>query len=273
MEFGSSLPLLAGALLCAGGVAGLLAGLLGVGGGVVMVPALYQTFELLGVDHDLGMRLAVGTSLACIIPTSISSIRAHVRRGAVDVGLLKGWAPWVCLGTIAGSLIAGHVRGPVLTGLFGSFAACVALHLSLTPERARLADHPPVGPLRAAIGTVIGAISAMVGIGGGSLTVPTLSVTGVPMRTAVGTSAAVGFVIALPGALGFMWSGWGTPGLPALSLGYVSLLGLAVITPTGMLTAPLGARLAHTVPPRALRRFFALFLGIMATRMLWGAFA
>jgi len=271
MEFDPSLLVLAGALLGAGVVAGLLAGLLGVGGGVVVVPALFQTFQLLGIDEDLGMHVAVGTSLACIIPTSISSIRSHVRRGAVDATLLKGWAPWVCAGTIAGSLIAGHVRGPVLTGMFGTFAACVAAHLLLTPERARLAERPPRGPLRAAIGTVIGTVSAMVGIGGGSLTVPTLSVTGVPMRTAVGTSSAVGLVIALPGTFGFMWSGWGTPGLPSLSLGYVSLLGLALIAPTGMLAAPFGARIAHTIPPRALRLIFALFLAIMAVRMLWSA--
>lgn len=271
MELDPSLLVLAGALLGAGVVAGLLAGLLGVGGGVVVVPALFQTFLLLGVDEDLAMHVAVGTSLACIIPTSISSIRSHVRRGAVDTALLKGWAPWVCAGTIAGSLIAGHVRGPVLTGMFGAFAACVAAQLSLTPERARLAERPPKGPLRAVIGVVIGTVSAMVGIGGGSLTVPTLSVTGVPMRTAVGTSSAVGFIIASPGTLGFIWSGWGTSGLPALSLGYVSLLGLALITPTSMSAAPIGARIAHTIPPRTLRLIFALFLASMAARMLWSA--
>lgn len=263
----STLAPLAAALLLAGVAAGILAGLLGVGGGIVIVPVLFQVFGFMGLDADLRMHLAVGTSLACIIPTSISSIRSHWKRGAIDVSLLRGWSPWVALGTISGALIAGLVRGPVLTGVFGTLAFVIAAHLLLTPENAHLADRPPKGPVRAGIGFVIGTVSAMAGIGGGSMTVPTLVVCNTPVRVAVGTSAAMGLIISLPGTIGFALSGWGQEGLPPLSVGYVSFLGLALITPTSILTAPIGARLAHAIPPRVLRGAFAVFLGLTAVKM------
>lgn len=261
---------LAAPLLGAGVVAGLLAGLLGVGGGIVMVPVLFHIFGAMGLDESLRMHLAVGTSLACIVPTSVSSIRSHYRRGGIDAVLFKGWSPWVGLGTVVGSLAAGAVRGPVLTAVFATLALSIAVHTLVTPDGTRLADQPPRGVLRAAIGAAIGTISAMAGVGGGSMTVPTLALCNTPIRIAIGTSAAIGFVIAFPGTLGFIASGWGETGLPALSLGYVNVLGLALITPTSLLMAPIGARVAHTVHPQRLRRCFAVFLFVTSARMFYG---
>lgn len=267
----ASLALLAGVLLCAGLGAGVLAGLLGVGGGIVIVPVLSSMLGLTGTTEDVAMHVAVGTSLASIIPTAISSNRAHYRHGAVDVDLLKSWAPAVAVGVLLGAALASVAKGAALSAVFGVVALGVALYMSLVPESVRLADHPPTGWLKNVIAATIGAISAMMGIGGGSLTVPTLALSNYPIRRAVGTSSAIGLVIAVPGALGFIVGGWGTAGLPALSLGYVNLLGLALIVPASMAAAPFGARLAHSIPPVWLRRAFAVFLGLTSLKMLYKA--
>lgn len=267
----ASLALLAGVLLCAGLGAGVLAGLLGVGGGIVIVPVLSSMLGLTGTGEDVAMHVAVGTSLASIIPTAISSNRAHYQRGAVDVDLLKSWAPAVAVGVLLGAALASVAKGAALSAVFGVVALGVALYMSLVPENVRLADHPPTGWLKNVIAATIGAISAMMGIGGGSLTVPTLALSNYPIRRAVGTSSAIGLVIAVPGALGFIAGGWGTAGLPALSLGYVNLLGLALIVPASMWAAPFGAKLAHSIPPVWLRRAFAVFLGLTSLKMLYKA--
>lgn len=265
-----SLGLLAAVLLFAGLCAGVLAGLLGVGGGIVIVPVLFHLFGVVGVDGDVKMHLAVGTSLASIIPTSISSIRSHLKRDAVDKDLLKRWAWAVALGVVVGTILAGIVRGAVLTGVFATVALAVAMHMAFTTENMRLSDHPPTGWLKNLIAGFIGMFSSMMGIGGGTLTVPTLVLCNYPIRRAVATSSALGLIIAVPGAIGFVIGGLRAEDLPPFSLGYVSLLGLLLVAPTSMLTAPLGARMAHTINPRMLRRAFALFLGITSTRMFYG---
>jgi len=256
-------------LLAAGAVAGLTAGLLGVGGGIVIVPVLWHLFASLGIDEAVRMHVAVGTSLATIIATSASSVRAHHKRGAVDFDLLKSWGPWIFVGVIAGTAIAGHVRGPVLTAVFATVAAIVSLHMGFGRPEWRLAENLPTGTPKGLLAACIGAVSAMMGIGGGTLSVPILSLFGYPIHRAVGTAAAIGFIIGIPGALGFIWSGWGVQNLPPFSLGYISLIGFILILPTSTLLAPVGARLAHGLNTRNLKRVFAVFLGFTALRMFY----
>lgn len=260
---------LAAALAASGLLAGLLAGLLGVGGGIVVVPMLYHLLGLVGVDEDVRMHLAVGTSLATIVPTSISSLRAHARRGAVDGAILRGWGPWIAAGVLCGTAVAVVSDGEVLTAVFAAVAVVVALHMAFGKETWRLADAPPAGARRAAYGFGIGGFSAMMGIGGGTLSVPVLTLHGVPVHRAVGTASAIGLVIAVPGSIGFAVAGWGEPDLPPLSLGHVSLVGLALLTPTMVLAAPWGARLAHSLDRVWLRRAFALFLAATSARMAY----
>jgi uncharacterized membrane protein YfcA len=268
-----SLPevaVMAAALLAAGIAAGLLAGLLGVGGGIVIVPVLFHLFSLLGFPEDVRMHMAVGTSFATIMPTSVISARAHARRGAVDTGLLRALGPPVFVGTLAGTMVAGSVRGDVLTAVFAVVALAVAANMAFGMEGRAVRDGLPGGWRNWVLGGVIGGISSMMGIGGGSLSVPVMSACRYPIRTAVGTAAAIGLIIAVPGALGFITTGWGTPGLPPGSLGYVNLIGFALIVPATMLAAPWGARVAHALKPQLLRKAFAVFLCLTSLRMIYG---
>ena len=267
MEFTTALLPLAAVLVATGCVAGVLAGLLGVGGGIIVVPVLFTLLGLLEVDMAVRMHVAVGTSLASIVLTSIGSARAHHRRGAVDVALLKRWGPWIFGGSVAGVLIASAVSGDALTVVFGSIALAVACYMALTPADFRLRDRLPTGVAGAASGFSIGGASAMMGIGGGTLCVPYFNAFGFPVHRAVGTASAIGLIIALPAAIGFIISGWGVVALPQASVGHVNLMGLVLIAPFASLTAPLGARLAHGLKPRALKLVFAAFLFATAIRM------
>jgi uncharacterized membrane protein YfcA len=258
---------LAALLLLTGAVAGLVAGLLGVGGGIVIVPVLFHLFSQQGVDPALRMHLAVGTSLATIVVTAWRSVRSHHARGAVDVDLLRGWLAPVLLGVLLGSALAGLAGGRTLALVFATVALAVALHMAFGRESWQLAQRPPLGAGRAALGAGIGFLSLLMGLGGGTLGVPVLTLFGLPVHRAVGTAAGLGLVIGVPGALSFAWSGWGAPGLPPLSLGYVNGLGFALIVPATWLAAPVGARLAHRAPQRTLRRLFALFLVATSLRM------
>ena len=264
---------LAVALPLVGVAAGLIAGLLGVGGGIVVVPVLYHVFTGLGIDETVRMHVAVGTSLATIIATSTSSWRSHARKGAVDTALLRSWGPFVLAGVAVGSVLAGWARGPVLTGLFATVAFVVAVHMAFGKAEWRLGQRLPTGAAKAALAATIGAVSAMMGIGGGTLSVPVLTLFGTPIHRAVGTASAIGLIIGVPGTVGFALSGWGADGLPPFSLGYVNLLGVALILPASMAAAPWGARLAHSLDTRLLRRAFAVFLGATAARMALDLFA
>lgn len=254
-------------LLAVGAAAGVLAGLLGVGGGIVVVPALYYIFGYLNVDDAVRMHLAVGTSLATIVPTSIRSVRAHHSRGSFDSHLFKTWMPGIVAGVLFGTWLAALSDFATLTLVFAVVATFVAVYMALGNPKWQLANELPPLPVCQLIAATIGTISAMMGIGGGTMTVPALNLFGVPIHRAVGTSAGFGLIIAVPGAFGFMVGGWGNPALPDFSLGYVNLLGLALIVPMTVLTVPLGARLAHTLSIAGLRRAFALFLGLTALRM------
>lgn len=265
----SQLLVFAGLLLAAGAVAGVTAGLLGVGGGIVIVPVLWHLFATLGLPEESRMHVAVGTSLATIVATSLSSVRAHRRRGAVDLELLRSWGPWIFVGVLVGTALAGIARGAVLTAVFAVVASVVALHMGFGKPHWRLAEELPRGPGRWTLASAIGTVSAMMGIGGGTLSVPILSLFGYPIHRAVGTAAAIGFIIGIPGTIGFIVSGWDAPGRPPYSLGYVNLIGFALIVPTATLLAPVGARLAHWLKTGNLKRVFAVFLAITALRMFY----
>ena len=263
---------LATALLATGLVAGVLAGLLGVGGGIVIVPVLYHLFTLLGVDESVRMHAAVGTSLATIIPTSILSSRAHRKRGSLDMALIKRLMPSVIVGVIVGSVASRFLSGASLTAVFACMALLVALNMAFKRDGFALRDGLP-GPVGTALmGSGIGGVSTLMGIGGGTLSVPILNALRVPMHTAVGTGAMLGMVISVPGALAFVLNGLDVPLRPPLSLGYVNLLGMALIVPATMATTGWGATLAHRIDAKRLRQVFAAFLALTALRMFYGLF-
>lgn len=265
-------PLLAG-LLCASVFAGLLAGFLGVGGGIVLVPAMFWMFQFVDFDPDIAMHMAVATSLGTIIFTAISSARAHHKRGSVDVTLLKRWGPFVAIGALSGGLMARYFDGDALTALFGCIGALVALNFLRKSPLVVAAALPSSTAKNVGIAGSIGFVSALMGIGGGTLGVPTLSAFSFPIKRAVGTSAAFGLIIAAPAALGFIVSGLGIDGRPPLSLGYVSLPAVLAIIPITTRLAPIGAALAHKVEARWVQLGFAVFLGITAVRMMASVFA
>ena len=260
--------------LSVGAVAGILAGLLGVGGGIVIVPVLYWLTEvgLLDVDQSVAMHFAVATSLATIVPTSISSARAHHRKGSIDLIMFRAWAPFIVLGALSGGVLATQFDATVLTGVFGVIAMLVVLNM-LNPRPFTLADAPPDGLLaKAAIATPIGTFSAMMGIGGGTLSVPTLTLLFFPVHRAVGTAALFGLVIAVPGVFGYALAGQDIAGLLPGSVGYINLPSALTISVATFLCAPIGVRIAHSLNPKRLRLAFAVFLAISAIKMLSESF-
>jgi uncharacterized membrane protein YfcA len=260
--------LFAAAMLGAGAVGGLLAGLLGVGGGIVIVPVLYQLFTLLDIDSAIRMHLAVGTSLATIVVTATVSTRAHLRRGAVDIALLRSWAPWIILGVIVGVLLFRSADSSALALVFATVALLVAGYMTIGKEGEHyLADRLPTGAPRYASGVVIGTLSSMMGIGGGTLAVPILSLCRYPIRNAVATAAAIGLLIAIPGTIGALASGIDVPNRPPFSIGYVNVLGFLLLVPMTSALAPIGARIAHSINGRYLRYAFGLFLLVTAVNM------
>jgi len=253
--------------LSLGVFAGVLAGLLGVGGGLIIVPALVAIWQANGVHSAHIMHLAVGTSLATIVLTSISSVRAHHAHGAVAWPVFWRLAPGIVLGAALGAALAAGLPGSVLKNLFGVFELVVAMQLALglRPKSERRLPGP-VGI--GAAGGVIGVVSAILGIGGGTLTVPFLTWCGVSIQKAVATSAACGLPIAVAGSAAYVVMGWNVADLPAAAAGYVYLPALGGVAVASVLSAPLGARLAHRLSPTALKRVFALFLAALGLWML-----
>lgn len=250
-------------------LSGLLAGLFGVGGGVIVVPALILLFGHLGLGGDWIPHLAVGSSLAAIVGTGAASALAHHRRGGVRWDLAMALAPGIVLGAGAGALLAGTLPKLWLIRVFAAFLAYVGLRMVI-PPRGRAQRSLPGRPGLAAVGAGIGGLSALVGVGGGILTVPFLHGRGLPLRQAVGTSAACGLPIALAGAFGFVLVGWGREGLPPWSSGFVYWPAVALILVASMPSAPWGARLAHALPVRLLRRAFGVLLLVMALYLVLG---
>lgn len=264
----TELVLLAIAMLLTGAVGGLLAGLLGIGGGIVIVPVLDTVLSFYGTDPAIRMQVAVATSLATIVPTSISSSRAHHRRESVDIALVKRWAIFVLVGSVIGAYVASRVHSDVLSLVFAVMAFLIAIKLLLPLDGRRLANEVPRGPLMPLVPACIGGVSSMMGIGGGTFSVATLTLLNQPIHRAVGTAALFGLAISLPGTIGFMVTGFGDPRLPPYSVGFVNLVGFALISPATWLTAPLGAALAHRLTQRQLSIFFGIFLLLVSLRML-----
>lgn len=264
------LVVLALALIAAGSLAGLLAGMFGIGGGAVIVPVLVEFLNILKVEPEVQMHLAVGTSLGIIVPTSIRSVRAHLKRGMVDMTLLKSWVVAVPLGVVAASAFAASASGETLRAVFAVIAFVLGLRMLLRFERLRLGDDLPGQPWRTFIGAAIGFLSALMGIGGGVINNTFMTLCGRPIHQAVATSAGVGVLIAIPGAIGYMIAGWNAEDLPPLSIGYVNLLGVALVIPVTMLLAPVGAKLAHRLSKRHLEIGFGVFLLIVAARFIAG---
>jgi uncharacterized membrane protein YfcA len=260
-------------LMATGVVSGVAAGLLGIGGGAIIVPALSNALLLLGYDADVVQHVAVGTSLAIIIPTGIMSARAHHKRGALDMNVLKLWTPFIVAGTFIGGLMAGLFSGDVLRVVFAVMAFLIAANIVFAVQT-KLMGHLHGSSLTHRIsGFVVGYISSLMGIGGGSLTVPTLVAFGATMHAAVGTSAAIGVAIAISGTLGFIISGWGASNLPPFSLGYINILALVLVAVLAAVFAPLGAALAHRLNQQTLKYVFAIFLVLVGLNMLWKVLA
>ncbi len=261
------------ALVSAGLAAGFVGGLFGIGGGVVVVPALYLVFSALGVDEAVRMHVAIGTSLSTIVSTSWRSLSTHMKAGAVDVAVLKSWGPWITLGALLGAGVAGLVNTETLMVVFGAGLLLIAAQMGLGNPNWRMWSDLPTGGLRALIAGSIGALSAMMGIGGGAFGVTVMTICGRPIHKAVATASGFGAAIALPAALGYVIAGWGRAGLPPYSLGFVSVPGFVVLALLTALTAPIGARLAHRLPQLTLKRAFAVLLALVALNMLREAFS
>lgn len=257
--------------LATGAFAGVLAGLLGVGGGIVIVPLLTFVFTALHMPADYILHLALGTSLASIMFTSISSFRAHHARGAVNWAVVRAISLGILTGTFCGSWVAAQLSSRFLGGFFVVFLYFVAVQMffNIRPKPSRTLPGT-VGMF--GVGNVIGGVSSLVGIGGGSLSVPFLAWCNLPMHHAVGTSSAIGFPIAVAGAAGYLLNGLAVDGLPPYSLGFIYLPALVGIALASVCTAPLGARLAHSLPVGRLKKIFAIFLTLMGTRLLLSFF-
>jgi uncharacterized membrane protein YfcA len=267
------LLLLAGILLATGIVVGLLAGLLGIGGGGILVPVLYEVFTAVGVDPSICIHMAVGTSLSVIVPTSLRSFQSHRAKGAVDTGLLKTMALPVVAGVCLGVLVARYSDDTVLKAVWAGCATLMSAKLFFGRESWRLGDTIPGNPGRALYGGFVGLVSTLMSIGGGAFITTFMTLYGRSIHQGVATSSGFGPIIAIPGAIGFAWAGWQVAGLPPGSFGYVNLLGTAMIVPASVLAAPLGVRVAHGISRRRLELAFAAFLALVAVRFLFSLFS
>jgi uncharacterized protein len=260
---------LAAALAVAGALTGLLAGLFGVGGGAIIVPILYQVFSVLDVPEAVRMPLSVGTSLAIIIPTSIAAYRTHRTRGAVDQPILRQWALPCFLGVAAGSFIAAFAPAWLFKIVFVAIAGGNGILLLIGRRDWRVTDHLPAAWPMQAIGFAIGIFSALMGISGGMLSNIVMLMFGRTMQQAVATSSGLGVVISIPGTIGYIFAGWPQLALlPPLSLGFISLIGLALLAPLSMLLAPFGARLAHAISKRRLEIAYGVYLLLASARFV-----
>lgn len=256
------------ALLAAGCLTGILAGLFGVGGGTVIVPILYELFRILSVPEEMRMPLCVGTSLAIIIPTSLRSYLAHRSKGAVDEKVLRIWGPFVVIGVLLGSVVASYAPPEVFKVVFIAVAGFSAVRLLFGRDSWRLGNELPQGILMKAYGILIGILSSLMGIGGGQLSTLFLTFYGRPIHQAVATSSGIGLLVSIPGMFGYIYAGWGRaaayPDVAALqfplALGFVSLIGAALFIPTSVLCASYGANLAHRLSRKTLELTFGLFL-------------
>jgi uncharacterized protein len=264
-ELADLLPMLA-FLIVIGAVSGVIAGLLGVGGGIVLVPAFFYTFSHLGFAGPDLMQICLATSLATIVATSARSMQAHGRRGAVDHALLRRWAPSIAVGAIAGMLAAAALRSSTLQLVFGVLALIAGLQLALSRPHWKLADQMPRGIRLHGYGAGLGFLSVLMGIGGGSFGVPIMTLHGMAVHRAIGTASGLGLIIAVPSVIGFLLLP--TTDAPPWTVGAVNLPACILVVMVSLVTTPLGARLAHAMNPAPLKRIFAVFVLLVAANML-----
>jgi len=256
-------------LLALGAVAGFLAGLFGIGGGAVLVPGIFYILMSMGYGAH-AMHVAVGTSLASIIFTGLSSARAHYKRDAVDMALFKSLLPGVFAGVVLGSVLAGQFDTWIMKVIFASSSLFFGSYMLIFGQRAALFSAMPPRPVAILIETVVATIATLKGVGGGVQNVIFQTLCGRPIHNAIGTASCWGAVIALSGSLGYVLIGWGLEGLPPLSLGYVNVAALGAIILSSVVMAPVGAHVAHALPVRRLKKVFSVFLLLIAVKMLVG---
>lgn len=256
------------ALLVTGVFSGILAGLLGVGGGIIIVPVLFFLFQSFGVSPESAMVVATATSLAAIVPTSISSVFFHRHRGNVDFDLLRRWGAFIFIGVLGGSWVVTRIEGTWLTVLFGAIATLSSLNMLYGTGRAVMFQQLPGKPGQTLMGISIGFFSSMVGIGGGTISVPMLTLCNYPVHKAVGTAAAIGLIISLPGALTMLLIGRPPSDAPIGTYGLVNITGFFCIVPLTVLFAPIGVAIAAKVDETKLKKIFAIVLLITGLRML-----
>ena len=266
MEDVMLLAAMAAMLLVLGAFAGILAGLLGVGGGIILVPTFFYVFSVLGYDSPQLMQLCLGTSLATIIVTSVRSVLAHDKKGAVAWPILKGWTIGIALGAAAGVAVASTLRSDVLQAIFGVLAIVVGCYMLVARSHWRLGNRMPEGIMRAVLSPSLGFLSVLMGIGGGSFGVPTMTLFNVPIHKAVATAAGFGVIIAVPSVIGFLTIDVAVA--PPFTLGAVNFLAFGLIVVMTLITAPFGAALAHRMDPVPLKRLFGFFLILVALNML-----
>ena len=256
-------------MLLAGLVSGFAAGLFGIGGGFVVVPVLFVMLPLLGGSSDSIAHVAIGTSLATIAITALRSVQAHARRDAVDFDLLKAWAPWIVLGVGAGVALASRIGGNLLALIFGAGVGLMSLHFLFPALNGkRLSDELPGGYLRAGIAGGLGAFSSLLGIGGGTIAIIVMTLCGKSIHRSIATAAGIGFIIAVPGTIGFIAIGLSAHDLPFGSIGYVNMIATLAIVSTSIVSAPLGAAMAHRLPAAVLNPVFGLYLLFVSVMMI-----
>ena len=260
------IALLTAALAAAGAFSGVLAGLFGVGGGTVIVPVLYEVFMLYGVPDDVVMPLCVATSLAVILPTSVSSFIGHYRTGMVAVGVLKVWALPIALGVFGGIFVASRAKPELFKLVFIVVCVFLAIRLLVGKDRWRLSNRLPGTAVMTGYGLLIGSSASLMGIGGGLVANVALTLHRFPIHAAIATASGVGLLVSLPGTLGYVIAGWDHPGLPPLSFGYVSLIGFVLLTPLSLLTVRFGVALAHQLQKRELEIALAAYLIFISLR-------
>jgi len=259
------LPLVA-LLMIIGAIAGILAGLLGVGGGMVLVPAFFYTFGALGYDSPQLMQICLGTSLATIIVTSLRSLYAHNKKGAVNWDILRGWGAWIAFGALLGMTVVLQLRSDVLQVLFGAIGMAIGLYIMFGRADRVVGSVMPKGLIRAVCAPMIGVLSVLMGIGGGAFGVPLMTLFGVPIHRAVATASGFGVIIAVPSVVGFLFAD--IDAAPPFTIGAINLGGFAVVVCMTLITTPWGAALAHRTDPKPLKRGFGVFLILVGLNML-----
>ncbi|GAB5446197.1 sulfite exporter TauE/SafE family protein [Gymnodinialimonas sp.] len=266
-ELAEFLPMLA-LILAIGALSGVIAGLLGVGGGIVLVPAFFFAFEGLGYATDGLMQICLATSLATIVVTSVRSVIGHHKKGAVDWAILRAWGPGIAIGSALGVVAASGLRNEVLMGIFGVLGLSVGLYMAFGRAEWRLGAQMPGRVGTVATSPVLGFLSVLMGIGGGSFGVPLMTLFSVPIHRAVATAAGFGVLIGVPAVIGFLLTSAEGAGRPPFTLGQVNLVAFVAVIAMTLVTTPLGVKLAHAMDPKPLKRIFAVFIMVMALNML-----